>query len=241
MQSSIRVFDDHESMSTAAASAVAGLVEDSPGPFAIALSGGSTPSRLYELLADDSSGMDWEKVHLFLGDERFVPSDDPASNFGSVKRALLDRIDIPAGNIHGIPSDATTASEAAKIYEKELRVFFSTREKGFDLVLLGLGDDGHTASIFPGDPVIDEKEKWVSAVTAPPDVKQPERITLTLRLLNASKNIFFLVSGKSKADVLHDILFLGRMAADDYPAALISPDGSLVWFVDRAAYGGGPV
>jgi 6-phosphogluconolactonase len=244
MQSSIRVFDDHESMSAAAALAVAELAAGSSGPFSIALSGGSTPRRLYELLVDDSSGMDWENIHLFQGDERFVPHGDPASNFGPVKSILLERIGIPDKNIHGVPVNAPTAVEAAAIYEKELRDHFGIHDDGFpefDLVLLGLGDDGHTASIFPGDPVINEKERWTAAVTAPPGVEPPERVTLTLRLLNAAKNIFFLVSGESKADVLHDILFMGRMAADDYPAAMISPDGPLVWFVDRAAYGDKPV
>ncbi|MCK4548717.1 MAG: 6-phosphogluconolactonase [Candidatus Krumholzibacteria bacterium] len=241
MQRAVRVFDDLESMSLTVAAAVAELAADSTGPFSIALSGGDTPNRLYELLSDESTGIDWKNLHLFWGDERFVPHGDKSSNFGSAKRALLDRIDIPEENIHGIPVDAQAAADAAVIYEKELRDFFGIREDGFprfDLVLLGLGDDGHTASIFPGDPVIDERKKWVSAVIAPAGVVPAERITLTLPVINSAKAVFFLISGESKADVLHDILFMGRMAEDQYPGARISPDGSLVWFVDRAAYGG---
>ncbi len=241
MLSSLRVFDDLESMSAAAASAVAELVEASTGSFSIALSGGSTPLRLYELLAARSISIDWEKIHLFWGDERFVPADSSESNFGNVRSALVEKIDIPEENIHHVHVDAASAIEAAAIYEKELRVYFGIAENGypsFDLILLGLGDDGHTASIFPGDPVIEERERWAAAVTAPAGIEPPERITLTLPVLNAAKNVFFLVSGESKADALHDILFMGRMAAEQYPGALISPDGSLVWYVDSSAYGG---
>lgn len=243
MHRTIRVFDDLESMSVAAAAAVTALETDSTGRFSIALSGGSTPRRLYELLADESIGIDWEKVHLFWGDERFVPTDDPSSNFGSARTALLEKIEIPDENIHRVKVEVPTPSRAAELYEDELRGFFGIPGRGlpeFDLILLGLGEDGHTASIFPGDPVIDERERWVSAVTAPPGIEPAERITLTLPVLNAARNIFFLVSGDSKADALHDILFTGRLAADEYPAAMISPDGPLIWFVDKAIYGGAP-
>lgn len=243
MLSSLQVFNDLESMSSAAAAAIAELVAESTGPFSMALSGGSTPLRLYELLAAGSDGIDWEKVNLFWGDERFVPAGDPGSNFGAAKTALLDIIDIPDGNIHAMPVEAPTAAETAVIYENELKEFFRISDHGFpafDLVLLGLGDDGHTASLFPGDPVIDERERWAAAIEAPPGIEPSERITFTLPVLNAAKNIFFLVSGESKADALHDILFMRRMAADEYPAAMISPDGSIVWFVDGAAYGAAP-
>jgi len=241
MLSSLRVFDDLESMSEAAASEVAELIEASTGPFSIALSGGSTPLRLYELLAAGSTSIDWEKVHIFWGDERFVPADSPESNFGNVRSALIEKIDIPDENIHRIPVDAATAVEAAEMYEKELREYFGIIENGyptFDLILLGLGDDGHTASIFPGDPVIEEQERWAAAVKAGAGIEPSERITLTLPVLNAARNIFFLVSGESKADALHDILFMGRMAAEQYPGAMISPGGSLTWYVDSSAYGG---
>ena len=243
MHRAVRVFDDLESMSVAAAAAVVELAAGSPGPFSIALAGGGTPRRLYEILAEDSAGIDWEKVHLFWGDERFVSTGDPESNFGNIRPVFLDRIDIPDGNIHAIPVDAPTAVEAAEIYEKELKDYFGIQEDGFpefDLILLGLGDDGHTASIFPGGSVIEERNKWVSSVTGPAGIEPAERVTLTLPVLNAAGNIFLLVSGESKADVLHDILFAGRLAEAEYPAAMISPDGPLVWFVDREAYGGDP-
>ena len=233
-------------MSLAAAAGVAELAAATTGAgrlFSMALSGGGTPRRLYEILAGEDSRIEWGKIHLFWGDERFVQADDPASNFGAAKTAFLDRIDIPGENIHSIPVDVTTSAEAAEIYERELRGFFGIHDHGFpefDLVLLGLGDDGHTASIFPGNPVVDEKRKWAAAVKAPPGIEPAERVTLTLPVLNAARNIFFLVSGESKADVLHDILFFGPTAADEYPAAMISPEEFLVWYVDRAAYGAGP-
>ena len=240
MHRTIRVFDDLESMSVAAAAAVSELVAGSTGRFSIALSGGGTPRRLYELLADDHAGIDWKKVHLFWGDERFVPAGDPSSNFGSASEALLDRIEIPDANIHKIAVDVPTAVEAAANYEGNLTDFFGIRRPGFpvfDLILLGLGDDGHTASIFPGDPVIDERERWLVAVTAPAGIEASERITLTLPVINAAKNIFFLVSGESKADALHEMLFAGPSASEGYPAAMVFPDGPLVWFIDRDAYG----
>ena len=246
MRRTVRVFDDMESMSLAAAVGVAELAAASTGAgrlFSMALSGGGTPRRLFEILAGESAGIDWEKVHLFWGDERFVPTDDPSSNFGSARTALLEKIEIPDENTHGISVDYPTAVEAADIYENEMRKFFEIQEREFpefDLILLGLGEDGHTASIFPGDPVIGEREKWTAAITAQSGIEPAERITLTLPVLNAAKNIFFLVSGESKADVLHDILFAGRPASDEYPAALVSPDGQLVWLVDREAYGTAP-
>jgi 6-phosphogluconolactonase len=245
MRRAVRIYDDLESMSLAAADAVKELVAASKGtgrPFSLALSGGGTPRRLYETLAADPTGIEWENVHLFWGDERFVPVDDRFSNFGTASSALLGKIEIPDVNIHGVPVDAPTSVQAAELYEKELRDFFGIDEQGipgFDLILLGLGDDGHTASIFPDSPAIDERKRWVAGVTAPPGIEPAERITLTLPVINAAKNVFFLVSGESKADVLHDILFIGRLAADEYPAAMISPDGPLIWFVDRAVYGGG--
>ena len=205
-------------------------------PFSLALSGGGTPRRLFEILAGETAGIDWEKVHLFWGDERFVPADDPSSNFGFASKALLERIDIPDENIHRVRVEAPTPSRAAELYEEELHGFFGIPGGGlpeFDLILLGLGEDGHTASIFPGDPVIDERERWVCAVNAPPGIEPVERVTMTLPVLNEARNIFFLVSGDSKADVLNDIFFTGRMAADQYPAAMISPGESLVWYVDR--------
>ncbi len=240
MHRTVRVFDDMESMSVAVAAGVAELAAistEAGRPFSLVLSGGGTPRRLFEILAGETADIDWEKVHLFWGDERFVPVDDPSSNFGAAKTTLLEKIEIPNGNIHGIPVDVPTAVQAAELYENEMRKFFEIHERGlpeFDLILLGLGEDGHTASIFPGDPVIDERERWVSAVNAPPGIEPIERVTLTLPVLNAARNIFFLVSGDSKADILNDIFFTGRMAADQYPAAMISPGESLVWYVDHS-------
>ncbi len=240
MRRTVHVFDDMESMSLEAAAGVAELAAVSTGDgrlFSLALSGGGTPRRLFEILAGEAVSIDWEKVHIFWGDERFVPADDPSSNFGFAVETLLERIDIPDENIHRVRVEAPTSSRAAELYEDEIRGFFGIPGTGlpeFDLVLLGLGVDGHIASIFPGDPVIDEKERWVCAVNAPPGIEPAERVTLTLPVLNAARNVFFLVSGDSKSDLLNDILFTGRMAADQYPAFKISPGESLVWYVDRA-------
>lgn len=203
--------------------------------FSIALSGGSTPQPVYETLAITfASAIDWSRVHLWWGDERAVSPDDEQSNYRMVKKVLLDKIDIPEKNVHRIHGE-DEPEQAAKHYEDELRSFFKDDEVLFDLNLLGMGDDGHTASLFPHTAVIHEEEKWVLAhhVEAKGNLW---RITLTPPTLLKSANIMFLVSGTGKANILKTVLE-DEFRPYTYPAQLIvhSKHENVVWAVDEAA------
>jgi 6-phosphogluconolactonase len=208
------------------------------GHFVVALSGGSTPQNLYMLLAQPRyiSGIDWSKVHIFWGDERCVRPDHPDSNYRMAQLALLDLVHLPIENIHRIHGELAPAQAAAR-YEDELHHFFGSRAlPRFDLILLGMGDDGHTASLFPGSAALLEQERWVLAVDhAAPPLPLVPRITLTLPVLNAAANVIFLVSGSSKAEKLAQALH-NIVAPQPLPVQLIRPlNGSLLWLVDRAA------
>jgi 6-phosphogluconolactonase len=205
--------------------------------FTAVLSGGGTPKSLYELLAAEPEPTDfpWNKVHFFWGDERQVPPTDPQSNFRMADEALLSKRMIPDTNIHRIRAEEPDPAKAAADYERELQTFFKS-EPGempqFDLVLLGLGTDGHTASLFPDTPALEEKSRW--CVSNWVEKLKTWRITLTLPVLNNALHVAFLVSGSDKASVLRSVL-----RGDDekpYPAQLVRPThGSLKWFVDRDA------
>jgi 6-phosphogluconolactonase len=202
--------------------------------FSISLSGGDTPKKLYALLAEEpyNSQMPWQETHIFWGDERCLPLEDVRNNAHEAKLILLDKIKLPAENIHVIPVNRHPA-EAADAYEKELAVFFNGQPMRFDLILLGLGENGHTASLFPGTNVLQEQAAGVRAVYV--EGQQMFRITLTAPLINAAANIVFLVSGESKSQILKNVL-----SSDDkmmhYPAQLIKPaHGKLFWLVDEAA------
>ena len=205
------------------------------GVATVALSGGSTPERMYSLFAseDHRDLLDWSSVLIFMSDERFVPYDDPRSNFGMVTRTLLSGINAPKEHLFPIPVDTADPDSAAKAYEQTLRK--SLPGGRFDLVFLGLGDDGHTASLFPGMPSLDVTDRWV--VASPPGTLPPpvDRITLTYRILNAARNVCFLVTGEKKITAFK----AARDPKADFhktPAAGIQPkDGNLVWLVDRAA------
>ena len=206
--------------------------------FTVALSGGSTPQRMYMLLGEPVffAHIDWAKVHLFWGDERCVPADHPDSNYHLTRLALLDRMQIPAENIHRVPVELEPAL-AAKNYAAELKRFFhSTDFPRFDLILLGLGEDGHTASLFPGSPALSEKKLWVVAVehdTPPPPLIK--RITLTLPVINAARQVIFLVSGVGKAERLKRVLSEPQKP-NLLPAQLVKPaQGKLTWMIDREA------
>jgi 6-phosphogluconolactonase len=215
---------------------------DASGRFAVALAGGSTPRRLYELLASPAYAprVDWSRVHLFWGDERGVPPGDPASNYRMVREALLDDVPIPDTNVHRIRGEDSPADAAAS-YERELRRAFATPAgppdvvagRRFDLVLLGMGENGHTASLFPGLGAVHEKERWVVAEYVPETSMW--RITLTPPVLNAAAHVAFLVTGARKATMLHRVLE-GPSEPDGLPAQAIAPvDGTLDWLVDAAA------
>jgi 6-phosphogluconolactonase len=208
------------------------------GIFSIALAGGSTPKAAYALLTN--APMDWERMHMFWSDERCVPPEHPDSNYSMAYNAFLGDIDIPAGNIHRMRGEHPV-QQAADEYEAELRSFFPQGTfPVFDLVLLGLGSDGHTASLFPGSPALKEPRRWVSPVEhRQPPLPLVDRLTLTFPVINAARQVTFLVSGAGKAERLKGIL-----APDDgqtgplLPAQLVQPsDGSLLWLVDRAAKG----
>ncbi len=207
------------------------------GFFTVALSGGATPRGLYLSLANPviQKQVSWDKIHFFWGDERFVPKDHPDSNSGWVKKNFFSKIAVPESNIHPIETDGVSPQEAAMAYEKRLKIFFTGGGfPGFDLVFLGLGEDGHTASLFPGLPEVEEQVRWVVA----PDVKKGEaaRITLTLPVFNSADQIVFLVAGQEKAAVLKAVF--DPRKKENYPAGRVQPiQGSLLFYVDQAAIG----
>lgn len=201
----------------------------------LVLSGGKTPETLYLLLATRhyQRALDWTRVHLFWGDERYVPHDDPRSNYYLAHEAWLRKTDIPRENIHPMPTHYADPDEAARAYEAELRAHFGADAPfpQFDLVLLGLGDDGHIASLFPGDPALDETTRWVVPSRAPAEPRQ--RLTLTLPVLNATPRLWFLVSGESKRSAIEQLF---GSEASRLPAAQITPEVERLWWLSEELY-----
>lgn len=204
--------------------------------FTVCLSGGSTPKLLYQALAEKKmlEKLPWEKIHWFWGDERFVPKHDPLSNFRMVNEAMLSKCPVPAGNIHRINTEVKEPAVAAAMYEKELKTYYGAdrldpEKPLFDITLLGLGPDGHTASLFPGTSVLNEHVHWVAAIVG---VKPEARITLTYPALESSRVTAFLVTGREKKEIARQVL----TASSDLPAAKVRPVGTLHWFFDEAAY-----
>jgi 6-phosphogluconolactonase len=238
----IRVFANQEDLSRAAAdlfqNTVARCAEQERRAY-IAVSGGSTPRRLYELLATPPwrDHVHWSCVELFWVDERPVPSDDPESNYRLVNDALLNDVPLPPTSVHPIPTEIGAPSEAAEEYQQDLEENLPRTEDGwprFDLVFLGMGEDGHTASLFPQSPALSETHRW--AVANPVAKLNTERITLTFPVINHAAHVVFLVSGAGKAEVLNDVLHAPFDVAA-LPSQGIRPeDGELTWFVDEAAY-----
>ena len=214
------------------------IIEARGGESTICLSGGSTPRRLYEVLASATMRprFPWSDVHWFFGDERCVPHDHPDSNFRMVHEALFSLAPIPAENIHPVPTDGLEPDAAAQTYEATLKRFHGggSLDAGmplFDLTLLGVGDNGHTASLFPGDPALDERVRWAVGVTHPSSEPRVPRVTLTYPTLDNSRVIAFLATGAGKREIV------ARTRAGDpsLPASRVRAVGSLHWFVDRAA------
>jgi 6-phosphogluconolactonase len=231
----LQVFADAEELAQRAAAWLCALALESRQHFAVCLSGGSTPKRLYQLLAGPEfiDRFPWSRVHWFWGDERFVPPDDKLSNYRMVRDAMLSRAPVPEANIHAVPTDGLTPAEAAVAYERDLKLFYGAETLDptrplFDVTLLGLGEDGHTASLFPGTPVLEERRRWVAAVLK---VKPEARITLTYPALESSRHVAFLTAGADKRQIF------GRVLKDPehYPAGRLHPEGELIWFADRAA------
>jgi 6-phosphogluconolactonase len=208
----------------------------SEGAFRVSLSGGSTPKALYQLLASDEfrGRFPWPRVSWYWGDERFVPYDDPESNYRMTREAMLAHAPVPPENIHPVPADGTS-DDAARRYEQTLQkaygaTMFDPQRPLFDITLLGLGPDGHTASLIPGEPVLNERNHWVAAVShGRPEV----RITMTYPAIESSRRVAFLVAGAEKAAIFSAI----RTGDSQVPAARVRPVGELFWFVDRAAAG----
>jgi 6-phosphogluconolactonase len=233
----IWLYDDYTALSEAAAGIFVQQARQTAqvkGWFSVALAGGHTPQRTYQILARPRhrDRIPWGQIHIFWGDERCVPPEDPQSNARMARQALLAQVPIPPSQIHPIPC-SRSPQVAAEQYEGVLQAFFGGQPPRFDLVFLGLGENGHTASLFPGTPVLGEQERWVAAVhVAEQDMN---RVTLTAPLINQAAVVAFLVSGASKAAILREVLE-GPSDPNRLPAQLIRPAGSdLHWLLDRDA------
>lgn len=210
------------------------------GKFTLALSGGSTPKALYNLLATNArTALPWDHMYFFWGDERHVPPTDPDSNYRMVNEAMLSKVPVPPANVFRVEAENPDASAAAAAYDQTLRKFFQLDANGvprFDLILLGMGPDGHTASLFPGTEGLKEKSRLVIANWV--EKLKTHRLSFTLPVLNAAHTVAFLVSGTDKASALKAVLE-GNESGEQYPAKLVQPkDGKLIWFLDRAAASG---
>ncbi len=233
----IKVYADQQALSQAAArlfAVEARRAAEDHGRFTVLLSGGATPRAAYELLARQPlrDMVPWESVHLFWGDERYVPPDDPRNNARMARQAFIDHVPVPSTRIHPIPYRSSPRRSATD-YEETLRAFFQNGSPRFDLVFLGLGTNGHTASIFPGSAAADEREHWVMEVYVAEE--DSYRITLTPPAINRAKLVAFVVSGAEKASILRETLE-GEREPARIPAQLIEPEnGTLLWLVDRDA------
>lgn len=240
-QHSLQIFDDPEAVARAVTQKLLELGREAiaqRGLFRVALAGGSTPKRMYRELAQMPEGLDWSRVHVFFGDERCVPPDHPDSNYRLAFDELLQQVPIPHSQVHRIPAENPNPQAAASEYETTLRNIFGADRAWpvFDLILLGMGPDGHTASLFPGTTALDETSRWVAATWV--ERLQTWRITLTFPAINAARQVLFAVTGADKADRLAQVL--GRNGGgNDLPAARIrTSGGGATWFVDREASGG---
>ena len=237
VRGTLRVFQDSEALAQGAAAWLTDRAVAAAGRFVVALSGGSTPQRLYALLAGApyAARFPWARTQFVFGDERFVPPDDPASNARMAHEALLAHVPVPRANIHPVPTVGVSAEEAAKQYAAVLQHLYGAATLDparplLDATLLGLGDDGHTASLLPGEPVLDERRRWTGVVAH----GRPEtRITLTYPALESSAAVAFLVQGEGKRAILDRVL----SGDATVPAGRLRPRGELFWFVDRAAAG----
>lgn len=228
---------DAAALAAAAAERIIARMVNNPGRIAICLTGGSSPKQLYELLGQQPyvDRIPWDRVHWFIGDDRFVKADDPLNNMGMAQRIFLDRC-APAANIHPIATESHSPGEAARLYEEELKSFYGAdaldRAKPlFDVVLLGVGPDGHVASLFPGYPAVDVTDRWVVGVTEAHVAPFVPRVSLTLPALASCREMLFELSGADKRPILARIL-----AGEDLPANRArAADGDTIWLCDRAA------
>ncbi|HSE91961.1 MAG TPA: 6-phosphogluconolactonase [Methylomirabilota bacterium] len=241
--STVRSFDDADAVAQAGAEefvTLAAAAAGARGRFMVALAGGSTPRRMYRLLAEPAwrDRVAWDRVEVFWGDERAVPPDHADSNYHMAATALLERVPVPSGRVHRIRAEAADLADAAREYQAEIARVFGVPEDGpppaFDLILLGMGADGHTASLFPGTTGLDERRRWVVSHAVPS--MRTERVTLTLPIINRAREIRFLVTGEDKAGRLREALTPPR--GTPLPVQRVAPEaGRLVWLADRAAAG----
>ena len=238
----IRIIHDSHTWATAAAELVHTIGQEAVranGRFLIALSGGSTPETLYRALTSPafSGRFDWSGTIFFFSDERGVPPDDPRSNYALANRALFTPLNIKSSQVYRMAGEARDPQAAAHTYEEQLRQATNTPPSSrpiLDLILLGLGEDGHTASLFPGPPVLRDNQSLIAVSQSPKD--PPTRLTMTLGVINRASVILFLVAGSGKAEVVRAILDPKTEAERQLPASLVAPEkGRLIWFLDRAA------
>jgi 6-phosphogluconolactonase len=233
----VHIFPDPRALAEAAARHVAESAQaaiTTRGRFSLVLSGGSTPRDLHLRLASPPlvDQVDWSRIHIFFGDERGVPPDDERSNFHMAEETLLSKVPIPEDHIHRMRGELPPDDAAAE-YEQQLKAFFGDEPPRLDLVLLGMGDNGHTASLFPGLTAVHEQQRWVVAEYV--DEVGMWRITLTPVVLNQAREIVFLVAGAAKATMLHQVLE-GPYQPDKLPAQIVKPvQGEVIWMVDAAA------
>jgi 6-phosphogluconolactonase len=227
---------DPAALAKTAADRVLARISENDNRVAICLAGGSSPKKLYQLLATEAyrGKIPWDRVHWFIGDERFVPTGDSRNNMKMAREAFLDRF-APAANIHPIPTDTANPEEAARRYEHELQSFYGADELTsakplFDVVLIGVGPDGHTASLFPDYPAIEEIRRWVVGVPQAPVEPFVPRVTLTLPALGSCREMLFEIAGAEKREILTRVL-----GDENLPANRARSTGETIWLVDRAA------
>ncbi|MBV9689961.1 MAG: 6-phosphogluconolactonase [Ktedonobacteraceae bacterium] len=234
----IAVYPDTDILSCEAAQYITRIAQESitaHGNFMIALSGGSTPKKLYSLLGDEPyrSQINWSLVDIFWSDERCVPADNEESNYHMAQQVLLSKIPIPSEQIHRMPADHDDGDAASLAYTLDMQRAFGTDVPSFDLIQLGMGPEGHTASLFPHQAALHEQQRLVMPVIVPKP--PPARLTFTPRILNAARHVLFLVTGREKADALQAVLE-GSYQPDTYPAQLLkSANGEVTWMLDEAA------
>ncbi|MGD8902727.1 MAG: 6-phosphogluconolactonase [Anaerolineae bacterium] len=237
MDAEIAILPDPDALAHEAARRFVALAREaagSRGRFSVALSGGSTPGRLYRLLAEEPyrDQIPWEDVHLFWGDERCVPEGEADTNFSLADEALISRVPVPPENVHLVRGDLAPEG-AARAYDLEVQDFFCGPHARFDLILLGLGEDGHTASLFPGSPALAERKRLIAAATAEYKDRPTQRVTLTLTAINSARQVLFLVSGGAKAAIVQSAL---EGTGQDLPARQVQPvAGRLTWLLDAEA------
>jgi 6-phosphogluconolactonase len=230
------VVSDSAALAKTAAERITARIAANSGRVAVCLTGGSSPKQLYELLGSlpCQNQIPWHRVHWFIGDDRFIPADDSLNNMGMARRIFLDRC-APVANIHPIPTEAASPDEAARLYEAELKSFYGAGRLDpfrplFDVVLMGVGPDGHIASLFPGYPATEEAERWVVGVPTAQVEPFVPRVTLTLPTLNSCREMLFEVAGSEKRAILTRVL-----GGEDLPANRAHSTGETIWLIDQAA------